>query len=113
MKEVVENIIGAISYVVGAFIITLLISSTWASCARAEGSPIPGQVQLQAVQQCIVETNQPAMCECVIDSISENFIKAGLSFPDVMPNEAQAQYLYQLAIGECQGLAIIQQAEEL
>ena len=112
MREVVENIIGAISYVVGAFIITLLIASTWASCARAAG-PIPGDVQLQAVQQCIVETNQPAMCECVVDSISENFIKAGLSFPDVMPNEAQAQYLYQLAINECQGLAVIQQAEEL
>ena len=79
----------------------------------AKAGPIPGDVQLQAVQQCIVETNQPAMCECVVDSISENFIKAGLSFPDVMPNEAQAQYLYQLAINECQGLAVIQQAEEL
>jgi len=79
----------------------------------AKAGPIPGDVQLQAVQQCIVETSQPAMCECVVDSISENFIKAGLSFPDVMPNEAQAQYLYQLAINECQGLAVIQQAEEL
>lgn len=111
MKNGEEGLVEFLSKVVLTIVVVVVLMMLGDSCAKAE--PIPGQVQLKLVNLCIAETNQPAMCECLIDSMATKFVEVGLSFPDKMPNEAQAQYLYQIAISECQGLAPIQQAEQL
>ena len=78
----------------------------------AKAGPIPGDVQLQAVQQCIVESNQPAYCECLIDSMAATFIELGLSYPDKPAGPIEARIIGGKAMEECKGLIPIQQAEQ-